>query len=137
MEFMIRDRLSWMRFLGFDLGGPMPDENTIRLYRDKLNEAGTLRRVKKAFDWQLRKKGYIPSRGRSSTRAWCRRQSGAEPKVGRRRSRRANRRMKSGPTSPTRRPRRTRTRWTLKVGGKPRYRPDGTPLPMIAVPVCG
>ena len=27
--------------------------------------------------------------------------------------------------------------WTLKVGGKVRYRPDGTPLPMIAVPVFG
>lgn len=26
MEFMIRDRLSWMRFLGFDLGAPTPDE---------------------------------------------------------------------------------------------------------------
>lgn len=24
MEFMIRDRLSWMRFFGFDLGGSMP-----------------------------------------------------------------------------------------------------------------
>ncbi|WP_425476031.1 transposase [Mesorhizobium yinganensis] len=33
MEFMIRDRLSWMRFLGFDLGVPTPDENTIRLFR--------------------------------------------------------------------------------------------------------
>lgn len=28
-------------------------------------------------------------------------------------------------------------RWTLKVGGQIRYRPDGTPLPMIAVPVFG
>jgi hypothetical protein len=28
-------------------------------------------------------------------------------------------------------------RWTLKVGGKVRHRPDGTPLPMIAVPVFG
>jgi len=27
MEFMIRDRLSWMRFLRFDLDGPTPDEN--------------------------------------------------------------------------------------------------------------
>jgi len=27
MEVMIRDRLSWMRFLGFDLGAPTPDEN--------------------------------------------------------------------------------------------------------------
>ena len=63
MEFMIRDRLSWMRFLGFDLGGPTPDENTIRLFRDKLTETGTLKRVMKAFDWQLQKKGYIPMAG--------------------------------------------------------------------------
>ena len=28
-------------------------------------------------------------------------------------------------------------RWTLKVGGKVRYRPDGTPLPMIAIPSFG
>ena len=60
MEFMIRDRLSWMRFLNFDLGGATPDENTIRLFRNKLTEAGTLKRVMKAFDWQLHKKGYIP-----------------------------------------------------------------------------
>jgi transposase, IS5 family len=29
MEFLIRDRLRWLRFLGFDLGAPTPDENTI------------------------------------------------------------------------------------------------------------
>ena len=63
MEFMIRDRLSWMRFLGFELGAPMPDESTIRLFREKLTESGALRRVMKAFDWQLRKKGYIPMSG--------------------------------------------------------------------------
>ena len=63
MEFMIRDRLSWMRFLGFDLGAPTPDENTIRHFRNRLTETGTLKRVMKAFDWQLRKKGYIPMAG--------------------------------------------------------------------------
>ena len=31
----------------------------------------------------------------------------------------------------------TDARWTLKVGGKVHYRRDGTPLPMIAVPVFG
>lgn len=31
----------------------------------------------------------------------------------------------------------TSARWTLKAGGRVRYRPDGTPLPMIAVPVFG
>lgn len=63
MEFMIRDRLSWMRFLGFDLGGPTPDENMIRLFRNKLTETGALQQVMKAFDWQLQKKGYIPMSG--------------------------------------------------------------------------
>ena len=54
MEYMVRDRLSWMRFLGFDLGAPTPDENTIRHFRNRLTETGTLKRVMKAFDWQLR-----------------------------------------------------------------------------------
>ncbi|MEM8821886.1 MAG: transposase [Pseudomonadota bacterium] len=54
MEFMIRNRLSWMRFLGFDLGAPTPDENTIRHFRKRLTETGTLKRVMKAFDWQLK-----------------------------------------------------------------------------------
>ena len=60
---MIRDRLSWMRFLGFELGGATPDENTIRHFRNRLTETGTLKRVMKAFDWQLHKKGYIPMSG--------------------------------------------------------------------------
>ena len=40
MEYLIRDQLSWLRFLGFDLGAPTPDANTIRLFREKLTEAG-------------------------------------------------------------------------------------------------
>lgn len=31
----------------------------------------------------------------------------------------------------------TNARWTLKIGGKVRYRLDGTPLPMIAAAVFG
>jgi uncharacterized membrane protein YgcG len=31
----------------------------------------------------------------------------------------------------------TDARWTLKIGGKIRYRPDGTPLPQIALPMFG
>lgn len=63
MEFMIRDRLYWMRFLRLDLSGPMPDENTVRHFRNRLTETGTMRRVMKVFDWQLEKKGYIPMLG--------------------------------------------------------------------------
>ena len=33
MEYLIRDRLSWLRFLGFDLGAATPDANTIPMFR--------------------------------------------------------------------------------------------------------
>ena len=138
MEFMIRDRLSWMRFLGFDLGGPTPDENTIRLFRDKLTASGTLKRVMKAFDWQLRKKGYIPMAAQivdaSLVPAPKQRNTDGEKEA-----------IKAGtsaseiwPDAPNKTAQKdVSARWTLKVGGKIRYRPDGTPLPMIAVPVSG
>ncbi len=138
MEFMIRDRLSWMRLLGFDLGGPTPDENTIRLFRDKLTDSGTLKRVMKAFDWQLRKKGYIPISGQivdaSLVPAPKQRNNDGEKEA-----------VKAGksakeiwPDEPNKAAQKdTNARWTLKVGGKVRYRPDGTPLPMIAVPAFG
>lgn len=54
MESMIRDRLSWLCFFGFDLGGAMPDENTIRHYRKRLTESGTRDAPMQAFEQQLR-----------------------------------------------------------------------------------
>lgn len=48
----------WMRFFGFDLGGTMPDENTIRHYRNRLIESGTLDALMQAFEQQLRERGY-------------------------------------------------------------------------------
>jgi IS5 family transposase len=138
MEFMIRDRLSWMRFLGFDLGGPTPDENTIRLFRDKLTASGALKRVMKAFDWQLGKKGYVPMAGQivdaSLVPAPKQRNTDGEKAA-----------IKAGksareiwPDKPNKAAQKdTNARWTLKIGGKVRIRPDGTPLPMIAVPVFG
>jgi transposase, IS5 family len=63
MEFMIRDRLNWMRFFGFDLGASMPDENTIRHYRNRLTQSRTLERLMEAFDRQLREQGYLAMGG--------------------------------------------------------------------------
>ena len=138
MEFMIRDRLSWMRFLGFDLGAPTPDENTIRHFRNRLTETGALKRVMKAFDWQLHKKGYIPMSGQivdaSLVPAPKQRNTEGEKEA-----------IKEGksareiwPDEPAKAAQKdVDARWTLKIGGKVRYRPDGTPLPMIATPVFG
>lgn len=138
MEFMIRDRLSWMRFLGFDLGAPTPDENTIRHFRNRLTESGTLERVMKAFDWQLEKKGYIPMSGQivDSSLVPAPKQRNTDPE------KEAIKAGKSAseiwPDEPNKAAQKdTNARWTLKIGGKVRYRPDGTPLPMIALPVFG
>jgi IS5 family transposase len=63
MEYLIRDRLSWLRFLGFDLGAPTPDANTIRLFREKLTEAGALEALFTDFDRQLKDRGYLAMGG--------------------------------------------------------------------------
>ena len=63
MEFLIRDRLSWLRFLGFDLGAPTPDENRIRLFREKLTRAGAIDALFAVFDRRLRECGYLPMGG--------------------------------------------------------------------------
>lgn len=63
MEYLIRDRLSWLRFLGFDLGAATPDANTIRLFREKLTEAGALNAVFADFDRQLKERGYLAMGG--------------------------------------------------------------------------
>ena len=38
-EFLINDRLSFMRFLGLGLSDPVPDARTIWLFREKLTKA--------------------------------------------------------------------------------------------------
>lgn len=138
MEFMIRDRLSWMRFFGYDLGGRMPDENTIRHFRNRMTETGTLKRVMKAFDWQLHKKGYIPMSGQivDATLVPAPKQRNSD---GEKEAIKAGKTAKEiWPDQPNKAAQKdVNARWTLKVGGKIRLRPDGTPLPQIATPVFG
>ena len=41
-EFLINDRLSFMRFLGLGLGGKVPDAKTIWAFRERLTRAGAI-----------------------------------------------------------------------------------------------
>ena len=43
MEFLIWDRLSWLRFPGFEIGEPTPDQKTIWLFREKLTQSGAFK----------------------------------------------------------------------------------------------
>jgi IS5 family transposase len=43
LEFQVRDRLSFMRFLGLELHHPVPDATTIWLFREALVKADWMR----------------------------------------------------------------------------------------------
>jgi transposase, IS5 family len=58
-EYPIRDRHSWLRFLGFDLGAPTPDANTIRLFCARATEAKAIKVLFDAFDNRLRTNSYL------------------------------------------------------------------------------
>lgn len=62
-EFLINDRLSFMRFLGFGLSDRVPDARTIWLFREKLTKAGAIGPLFERFDATLRQSGYIAMSG--------------------------------------------------------------------------
>ena len=62
-EFLINDRLSFMRFLGLGLEDRVPDARTIWLFREKLTTAGAIKRLSEQFDAMLRQAGYIAMSG--------------------------------------------------------------------------
>jgi transposase, IS5 family len=62
-EFLINDRMSFMRFLGLGLSDRVPDARTIWLFREKLTEAGAIGSLFDRFDAALRASGYIAMSG--------------------------------------------------------------------------
>ncbi len=62
-EFLINDRLSFMRFLGLGLSDRVPDARTIWLFREKLTRAGAIKPLFDRFDAALREAGYIAMGG--------------------------------------------------------------------------
>jgi transposase, IS5 family len=135
-EFLINDRLSFMRFLGLGLGDKVPDAKTIWAFRERLTRAGAIERLFARFDRAIREAGYIPMSGQivdaSLVSAPKQRNTDAEKKT-----------VKEGriPEEWTAKPAKLRqkdrdARWTL-VFGKARLREDGTKQADIAIPVFG
>jgi transposase, IS5 family len=137
MEYLIRDRLSWLRFLGFDLGSPTPDANTIRLFREKLTEAGALDALFADFDRQLKERGYLAMGGQIVDATLV-----AAPKQ--RNTQAEKDAIKQGktaaeiwPDEPARAAQKdTDARWTLKFA-KAKPTADGKPGIDIAIPSFG
>ena len=65
-EFLINDRLSFMRFLGLRLSDRVPDARTIWLFRERLTKAGAIKTLFERFDAMLRDAGYIAMSGQNA-----------------------------------------------------------------------
>lgn len=136
-EFLISDRLSFMRFLGLDLSDRVPDARTIWLFRERLTKAGAIEPLFARFETMLREAGYIAMAGQivdSSLVAAPRQRNTKEEKD----------EIKAGriPQAWKERPARLRqkdrdARWTVKFT-KARPQADGTMPPVdIAIPAFG
>ena len=62
-EFLINDRLSFMRFLGLSLADRVPDARTIWLFREKLTKAAAIKPLFVRFDPALRAAGFLAMGG--------------------------------------------------------------------------
>ena len=135
-EFLINDRLSFMRFLGLSFGDRVPDATTIWLFREKLTKAGAIEALFARFDATVRAAGYIPMSGQivdASLIAAPRQRTTEAEKID----------IKAGriPQEWQERPAKLRqkdrdARWTVKVS-KAKPKADGTTQVDIAVPAFG
>ena len=137
MEWLIRDRLSWLRFPGFDLGAATPDANTIRMFRERLTSAGALDTLFTDFDRQLNARGYLPMGGQivdatllAAPKQWNTETEKAAVKEGKS----AAEIWADEPAKA--RQKDTDARWTLKFA-KARPTANGRPQPDIAIPSFG
>lgn len=62
-EYQINDRLTFMRFLGLDLGDKIPDSKTIWKFKNDLSEAKAAEKLFCLFDEMLEKEGLITHKG--------------------------------------------------------------------------
>ena len=63
VEYQLRDRLSFMRFLGLGLEDKVPDAQTVWLYREQLAQAGVIETLFEDFDGYLEQQGYLAMGG--------------------------------------------------------------------------
>ena len=63
IEYQVRDRLSFTRFVGLGIEDGIPDGTTLWLFREKLAKAGLIDKLFERFGRHLEAKGYIARGG--------------------------------------------------------------------------
>jgi IS5 family transposase len=135
-SYLVRDRLSWMRFCGLGPGDSVPDANTLWDFREALITAGALDDLFQRLDQAIVAAGYLPMSGQiidatlvSAPRGRNTEAEKSEIKAGRIpegwRSKPAKLRQKDRDA-----------RWTVKFS-KGKAKEDGTPQGDIAIPHFG
>jgi transposase, IS5 family len=116
VEYQLRDRLSFVRFLGLGLEDTVPDAKTVWLYREQLTEAGVIEALFDNFDGHLKRQGYLAMGGQIVD-------ASIVPVPKQRNSRDDNAKIKAGDTpedwerQPAKRAQKdTEARWTKKHG---------------------
>jgi transposase, IS5 family len=135
-EFLINDRLSFMRFLGLALGDRVPDAKTIWLFREKLTKAGAIEALFARFDEAVRVAGYIPMSGQivDASLVAAPRQRNTEAEKADLQAGRIPQEWQDKPAKLRQKDR--DARWTVKLT-KAKPKADGTAQVDIAVPAFG
>lgn len=136
-EFLINDRLSFMRFLGLGLSDRVPDAKTIWAFRERLTQAGAIDNLFARFEDALREAGYIAMGGQlvdSTLVAAPKQRNSDDEKKAIKAGKSA---QKIWPDKPNKaRQKDVNARWTVQFG-KARAKPDGTKPLDIAIPTFG
>ncbi len=136
-EFQIRDRLSFMRFLGLGLSDKVPDAKTIWLFREFMVRAGVMKKLFCHFDEVLRDKGYFAMGGQivDTTIVEAPHQRNND---GEKATLKAGKIPEDWQTNPAKLAQKDRdARWTLKRGRPAAPRPDGTKSAELVVLAFG
>src|SRR5919202_2716097 len=140
-EFLIKDRLSFMRFLGLGLADPVPDANTIWTFREALTRAQiegkpAIEGLFARFDAALREAGFLAMSGQiiDASIVACPKQRNTDAE---KRARKDGRIPEGWSEKPAKLAQKDRdARWTVKWS-KAKPAEDGSPRVDIAVPVFG
>ena len=135
-EYLIKDRLSFMRFLGLGLSEAVPDANTIWTFREALKRANAVDALFHRFDDTLKGTGYLAMGGQIIDATIV-----AAPKQRNTEAERAAIKQGEIPAGWIKKPAKLRqkdrdARWTVKFS-KAKPREDDTPQVDIAVPSFG
>ena len=140
-EFLIKDRLSFMRFLGLGLADPVPDANTIWTFREALTRATldgqpAIQVLFRAYEAALKAAGFLAMGGQIADASII-----AAPKQrnteGEKAEIRAGRIPRAWKDKPAKLAQKDRdARWTVKWS-KAKPAADGSPRVDLAVPAFG